>query len=444
MFEESIFNADEPARPTVEGEFLHDYEIRSWSPSPRLYKILGASVLVNVLFLVVAAQTSVLTMKGCDSPLVGRVCQALDMVYIGSALFGTDREYVDAVYEKTELADADITFVDVSGVTPPLEYPEGYFALANPEEYALRQQMLNNPGSLGGFTPIPSTSGGLLNSPPVLPSPNAGGITGAIPTDPLGAMGGNAPAVSRKGRRGGKINTPKLPNESPSELPDLGDEQADAKPVPTPLSTEAVRSMEVNKKPLTDFADVVVAKWAANEVDLNQEFTVVLDAVLTKDGKLDPKKSRWDVTKQKGDQKMIDIAKEALEAVGDSGFLTYLTSLDVEKVNITLVQDMENVTAVITSSQKSPERAKTISSGLNGYIMIGKSSAADPSDERTLLEGAKVTAEGTNFVLNFAIPKPIAQEMINRKLREAQAKKAQQQQPSGNAAEKTGGNTAKR
>ena len=45
-------------------------------------------------------------MKGCESPLVGRVCDVLDTVYVSSMLFGTDRDYVDAVYDKTELGDA--------------------------------------------------------------------------------------------------------------------------------------------------------------------------------------------------------------------------------------------------------------------------------------------------------------------------------------------------
>lgn len=70
--------------------------------------------------------------------------------------------------------------------------------------------------------------------------------------------------------------------------------------------------------------------------------------------------------------------------------------------------------------------------------------AKDPSDELTLLNGATVTADGSNFVLNFAVPKPIAQEMINRKLKEAQAKKAQQVQPNGNASVKPQENTAKK
>ena len=62
------------------------------------------------------------------------------MAYVGTVLFGTEREYADVTYEKTELGDADITYIDVSGDTPPLTYPEGYFQIANPVQYAMLQQ----------------------------------------------------------------------------------------------------------------------------------------------------------------------------------------------------------------------------------------------------------------------------------------------------------------
>jgi hypothetical protein len=94
MFEQQLFDTDETVRPVESDEtgLFGNYEIRSWELSPRIYKILGASAIANLLALLVFAQTSLLTMKGCDSPLVGSVCQALDTVYVGAMLFGTDRE----------------------------------------------------------------------------------------------------------------------------------------------------------------------------------------------------------------------------------------------------------------------------------------------------------------------------------------------------------------
>jgi hypothetical protein len=142
---------------------------------------------------------------------------------------------------------------------------------------------------------------------------------------------------------------------------------------------------------------------------------------------------------------MIDIAKDAVEAVGDSGFLGYLRKppFDVEQMTITLVQDDNQITAVISSGQKTAERARMKSSQLNNAITVGKLALKNPSDERTLLDGAKVNADGSNFVINFVIPKQIAQDMITKKLNEARAKKIQGQ-PSGETQFKEDQHTAKR
>ncbi len=448
MFEQSLYEPERIATPLQKGDLFYDYEIRPWDLTPRVYRILAFSAAANILAIAVLSQTSLLTMKGCDSPLVGRFCQVLDTVYVGSKLFSNERDYVDAVYDKTELGDSDITFVDVTGETPPLSYPEGYFQLANPEEFALMQQTgfdsafdATVPGYSPGMTYTPSTPGNsLLDTQPVMPTPNPSVIQGDLPTFNDNGRVATNPRPNRRSRTNRPVVT------EPSVLDEDDTAEVDPKPTPTPvappLTSDAVTAVEINKKPLTDFADVVVAKWDAKEVDLDKPFTIVLNGVLTHDGKLDREKSKFDVSKQAGDPKMIDVAKAAMEAVGDSGFLTYLRNLDVDKVTVTLVQDDDKITAVVSSLQTTPEKAKTVASGLSFAIMVGKSTAKNPSDERTLLDGAKVTADGKSFVLNFVLPKPVAQEMITRKLKEAQAKKTQQGQPSGDLDKKSDNNTA--
>jgi hypothetical protein len=292
------------------------------------------------------------------------------------------------------------------------------------------------------YTPPPPLQNDLLHTTPIIPKANPNAVDGDLPSSPLGPLSDDSNSSVGINK---KVRGPRFPGVKTNDNSSNSNTMAKATPTPeaTPMSSEAVAQVQINKKPLTDYADMVESKWANNEIDLNQPFTIVLNAVLTPDGKLDPKKSVFDVTKEKGDQKMIDIAKSALEAVADSGYLTYLKSLNVDKVTVTLVQDDTQITAAIVSSQKTAERAKTISSGLNGYIVVGKMTAKDPSDELTLLKGASVTTSGKDFVLNFAIPKPIAQEMINRKLKEAQAKKAQVTQPNSSAIGTPNVNTAK-
>lgn len=449
MFEQSLYNVETPVEPTHEGDLFHNYEIKSWEFGPRIYKILAAAGAANLLALLVFAQTSLLTMKGCDSPLVGRVCQVLDVVYVGSALFGTDREYVDAVYEKTELGDnEEITFVDVTGVTPPLSYPEGYFQIANPVEYQMALAAQNAamfPNDYSGFSSgvtqtFPSTGSSIIDTPPNTPKANPNVVQGELPTFG-GSSGGSTSRPSN--RRSSRPAKAKPAGEDVDDNEAVAVVEATPTPEATPeITSDSVTSVEINKKPLTDFADSVVAKWETNEVDLNQPFMIVLNGVITPDGKLDRQKSKFDVSKQKGDPKMIDVAKAAIEAVGDSGFLTYLKNLNVDKITVTLLQDDKQITALISSGQTTPERAKQVSSGLGLMMTFGKATVKNPSDERTLLDGAKVTAEGKNFVLNFTMPKPVAHEMITRKLKEAQAKKLQQPQPNGSSTVKSGDQSA--
>lgn len=442
MFEQSLYEieSETPAMPSAEGDLFHDYEIRSWELTPRILQILGVSSVSVILMVVVAAQASFLTMKGCDSPLVGRFCDALDMVVVGTKLFGTEREYVDAVYDKTSLSDdEEVVFVDVSGEVPPISYPEGYFQIANPVQYQELLAAANSTDSnssipgVPNFPNIPSYSpppmGRSLNDLPFNP-PRANNdvIDGELPSgfgnDSTRTPSRTPAPVNRRPTRPRPSNSGIAQNPRPTPEPT---------PEATPMAPEDVTALEINRRPLTDFADDVAAKWSAKEIDLNQEFMVVMNGVITKEGKLDRQKSKFDVSKQRGDPRMVDVAKSAIEAIGDTGFLVYLQSLGIEKINVQLFQDQEKVVAILTAPQKTAERAETIRSGLNSYITIGKISTKNPSDERLLLDAATLMAEGKDFRLNFVLPKAVAQELINRKLQEAQARKNQTPQPNSGA-----------
>ena len=465
LYNQEINNNNHPAQPAqaaTEPDLFKNYEIKHWDFSPTFYKILAASAIFNVAALVVFAQSNVLMTRGCDSPLVSKFCQVLDTVYVGSLLLGDDKEFASRDYEKTSLEDADITYIDVSGQTPPLNYPEGYFALANPEEFAMRQQqeMMAN-GDMSGFTmpptgsiPVPgmpNSNNDLMNVTPQLPPPNNNPVVGDLPTSPLGAnpigKGSNNFPTSRY--RAPKMpRMPKMKNDSPAKLPDLDKETAKAEAdkkkkaeeeeakkeesKQPDLSSLPVAEEIINKKPLQDFGDEVLDKVAAKKVDLTKPFMVIMQGAITKDGKFDSKKSAY--LRTGGDQEMVDVAKSAIEAIGDSGLLTYLEKLGVENINFTLVQDDKEIYAVITSDQKSESKAKTISSGLNTAISLGKATVKE-EDTLALLNAAKVESKGKSFVLNFKLDKPVGQEMMKRALDKAQAKR-QEKQPNGTAVAK--------
>lgn len=439
-------------------ELFESYEIKNWNFSPRLYKIFGAAAILNIFTLFVIAQANIFTTRGCDSPLVGNFCQVLDTIYLGSSLLGTDSNFESRDYVKNELKDADITFVDVTGAAPPLTYPAGYFALANPEGFSSMQSPDMNgnfpalpPPGINGFPnfPNPKINNGndLMAIPQVTPTPNKKAVIDQIPDSPF-SFGDNpinpnpVPAPKNVTR-----NTPirrypsgksKVTKGSPGKLPDLpGTETAENKPAEKPsevnppiTGSAAVDDFKPNKKPFEDLGDTVNEGLAKKEIDLNKPFLVVLEGVITADGKLDSKKSKF--IKAEGDEKMKEVARQAIEAVGNSGFLVYLKNSGVDKVNFTLVQDDKQINVIIVSEQKDLNKAKTTASSLNNMLSIVKTLDANgvkklDENSKVLIENSKITSDGKNFVLNFALPKQTAQDIITKTLKDRAEKRAAQQ-----------------
>ncbi len=444
-------------------ELFHRYEIKNSSIAPRFYKFFGIAAAFNLLAILVLGQTNLLTQKGCDSPFVGTICRVIDTAIVGKELLGTDSEFVSKDYENNQIEDADVTFVDVSGKEPPLNYPEGYFALANPES-----QLAMNDASMSGFSDFPPPTFGLKNfptnppvsndmslmsKPQVLPPDNKGVISGGIPDSPFGISPNPIPMPKIKNGIRPPRNfprPPKMKNYSPPKLPKIeGDDLAENKDktkdktadkqadkTEKPVESEAVKEIEINKKPFEDLGDSINEKIAKKEIDLTKPFLVVMDGTITGDGKLDPKKSKY--VKLDGDEKMVNVAKDVIEAVGNSGFLSYLKNLGVDRVNFTMVQDEKQIFIKIISDQKTSEKAGTTASSFN--TMISAIKVADTTgikklddNSKTLLNNSKVTNDGKNFVLDFAIPKQDAQDIIVRELKKQADKKAAQQQPNSNA-----------
>ncbi len=425
-----------------EKELFEDYEHKVWEWTPSFYKIIATAVIFNFVGLFAIGQFDILQTKGCDTPFVGIVCQALDSAYVASVFMGKDLSADSTPYPKTEIGDdQEVTFIDVSN---QLTYPDGYFALANPPE---------NLDVLPTDTQVPSNFnlGDSNNSFGNTSSPKSDKDMGAavLPrkNDSVGnqdseelpyRVGGDDKKPSYKTPQIAKTRTPKpvttkkLPNDSPKDLP--GDVVAKATPKPTPAPTptdaQAVEGFEkkFNNQPLKDFAEDVIAKVDSKDpktkVDLTQPFKVVLDGTLTADGKFDAKKTKFVVNKGEDQIGMILVAKDAIEKLGESGLLSYLKDLGADKVNITLVQDDKQIFAVIRSDQPNDSKARTISSGFN-FLIGGAKTRVKEEDVKMLLNAVNFKAEGKSFIINFAMPKDEAHKLIDQKLQEARQKKSQ-------------------
>lgn len=432
MFENSLYERYQVhtvATPTEEGDLFHSYEIKPWNMGPRIYKILGASVVVNLLLFAVFAQGTLLTMKGCDSPLVGGVCQVLDTVYVGALLFGSERDWVDKAYEKDVLddnSDVEITFVDVSNVAPPLDYPEGYFQIANPDEYQAMLDAQNNPlpdGFIAPGIPItpPSTGGSLFDTTPNIPQQNPTVVDGDLPSG-----FGNPNPITVPGTRKGRTRKPPLPNNDALATNTDDKKPEDAKPEPTVDPTAPVADVEINKRPFVDLSAYINDLLDKNQVKLETPFRVEATGKIGKDGKLDPKTFKY-VKVESADPRMIEVIKQAVEAMNASGYLQYLNLLEGKTLSFVVQQDDQNVTATIESQFENDLRPKTISGLFNSLISDQKEKKSRPEsdqndkDDLVLLQNATATPSGKKLVLSFTIPKGDLQQMVQRKLAEQKA-----------------------
>lgn len=441
-----------------EPELFEQYEIKNWSFSPRLYKILAASTILNLFALVVFAQTNLLTRKGCESPLVGRVCDVIDAVYVGKVLLGTDTEYVSKAYEKTELEDVDITYVDVSGQAPPLNYPAGYFALANPESVMPDVIDTTTPDGWqmppAGAMSIPGIPNNnpiangtdLSKIPQTLPPPIKNPISGGkLPTSPLG--NGNNPIGPNVKIRTPKNRFPKIPQGSPNELPNLGEtadkdgKKPDDKQNPgqKDIKSEKVENDgKFNKQPLEDFGKNYGKKILDKEVDVNAPFTIEVTAKLDDKGKfVNPKVS----AKEGSDPKMTEVAKAAIAAFSDTNLLKPLYELGARDVVITFSQDKDNLQAIIKSKTKTPNAAKSLQSNLNLIIQGATAFMNKDSDEAKLMSQAQLGTDKEFLIINFLISNEEKTKLIEKNLKSLE-KKLQENQNNGLATTKNT-NTAK-
>ncbi|HQZ81995.1 MAG TPA: hypothetical protein PLR83_02125 [Pyrinomonadaceae bacterium] len=443
MFEQSIYEVNEPAKPAESGDFLFHYEVRTWDWTPRFYKIVGAVAVVNLLLLVGVAQTSLLTTKGCDSPFVGRVCSVIDAVYVGSMLFGTDRDFVDKQYEHTELGngDFDVTMIDVGGENAPLDYPQGYFQIANRDEYQAMLDAQNDPNGLtSGMLapgipnstpfPRPSTGSDITNTKPKYAKPNKNSVVGELPGlgDSDGKKDKRDHDVADNGTNGG---IPGIPNSNGVKVDPKN---------PTAGPTEPLAPGEINRLPFKDLAkmvnDLPDDKRAAV---LNSQFIVEASGKLGKDGHLDKKSFR--ITRAEStDKEAVAVLKRSIEAFNDSGFLSILSDLSGKTLTMSMQQDEANLGARAASQLESPESASSKAAGLRVLADLARrqkedaikqmQSVNDPAnaeklqnalDDLDLLNATTISSEGRNLVIQLNVPKEMIQKIVDRKLAKERA-----------------------
>ena len=456
-------------------DFLQNYEIKTWRYSSGSLRFLILATLLKFILIFALGQTNLLQAKACDGYFVGRMCQILDTLYVGSEIFAGNNGYVIREYKKTTIGSAEQTIlIDETGQEPVFVYPQGYFKPKEFKKDKIKKKRDHRAPNKGHdaksasnqnipITSPPDKSSGrdLLVSDQKLPKYNKNVVKGELPKDPIGKVGnknavkGELPkgpigSIKNKEEKNGKLekdktldkpfdmNVDKLSgiNEADIEgkkLEAVNSIKKQQKP-PEDFTDKAIKKIKnanvINRKPLDDFADEVLEKWQTDKVDLSKEFKIRMVGALTKNGKLDQKLSEFQ--EMSGDKAVVEVAKRAIESVGDSGWLNYLSRFDVKEVNLTFKQNDSKLSAIVDSVFPNLEKAKTVANGLHALmqtvLLLEKNGVKKlGEDEKTLLKSAKVVSEGNILKINFELPKEIAKKMIDDRLREYQAKKLKEQ-----------------
>ncbi|MEQ1645126.1 MAG: hypothetical protein ABL959_16875, partial [Pyrinomonadaceae bacterium] len=328
-----------------------------------------------------------------------------------------------------------------------------------PMEYQAMLDAQNNPLNMtsvddfAGFptntSPPISSGGSLFDTPQNLPKKNPDVIDGELPTFGNGGTTATNPTPGRRKGNGGRVTTPsKTPK--PDGVPDEDDTAVTTTPSPSPSPTAtvdptgSVESFDINKRPFVDLGLKVNEYLDKKEFKLDSAFVVNATGKLNKDGKLDTKSIKWGQVASQ-DQKMIEIVKDAISAINDSGYLQYLKDISGKDFSLMLQQDEANITAVVQSEMESDLRAKSASSNLGilmaaaKYRKSGQDADQNDKDDLLLLNNAKVETDGKKLIIKFLVPKAIAIPMIERKLAE---QKAQPKPQNSTGAVKPGNNAA--
>jgi len=297
-------------------------------------------------------------------------------------------KFVDKDYQATQIGD-EVQLVQLE----KFRYPEGYFtpngqvaaevpAQPTPDPFAAK--IISEARSASKVEPETSPS----PTPEPSPSPSAS----------------PAPSVSPSATAQAS-SSPLTPEQAQKQL----EKTAEQNNVPLPDENQ------INKKALKDFAAYASNLKNQGKLDLNKPFEMVIEAELDEEGKLKNAK----VTKKEGDENLVDLFRNMVAALNDSGLLIYLKPISKDNpgaaVKITVKQGETEVLASVESEAASPESAQSLAKTLNNFLYLGAWSRAG-KDEEVLMKNTNATPDGKKVVVNFSMPRQSVVDMIKKQL----------------------------
>jgi hypothetical protein len=304
-----------------------------------------------------------------------------------------DVSFVDRPYTHTEIEDADI--IDFS--TEKFHYPEGYWAMDQQGMPPLPEQLpVTNPFTPAHFSALPTPT----PSPTVSPSPS--------PTPPS-LIAGNNPNPRTPGKTSEAKPSPAVSPEDKSVEQAQKELEAASKKTGIQLPEEG----EINKAPFQALAMYASDLRDKKKLDFSKPFEISIETTLDSKGKL----VNPTVVKKSGDEVLIDLGKELVSAMNDSGVLFYLKKINEDKpgtkVTFTIKQDGNDVAATVETEASSPDSANKLSRGFDVMLIAGAASRKG-HDEETLLKSTKVSAEGNKVVFKLSMEHKDVVDIVQR------------------------------
>jgi hypothetical protein len=306
-------------------------------------------------------------------------------------------EYVDRAYSKTEVGE-EAQMLTLA--QDKFHYPPGYFAT----EEQLRALAPPTPSA----PQMTFTPNRFRHLPMAIPTP----IPTPEPSPSVSAEASPAGKSDAKVAADSKAADPKTPEEAEQELNKIAAENNVVRP----------NENDINTRPLKDWLARANALRDKGQLDLSSEIEITIAASLDTDCKL----TNPTVIQKTGDVRLIDVAKEMVSAIGDSGMLSFLRdpskvkdptklSCDAMPLQVTIKLDQNDIAAKVETQADSPERAVQMAKGYNTLLAVGEF-AKRGQDEELLYRNTKVTSEGKQILVNFSMPRPTASEMLKKQL----------------------------
>lgn len=196
------------------------------------------------------------------------------------------------------------------------------------------------------------------------------------------------------------------------------------------LSPSVARGQDdvvIDEKPLRQFSERVAGEIESGKFDLNARFVVELTGTLAKNGRLEPRSVRF-LKAESADQRMVEVVKEAIEAVNSAGYFEYVRALEIGTLLLHVEQNETDFVARIESEFANDVRPRSVSTVLNVFVQTKKTQVpSQPNqndlDDLLLLQRAEATSVGKRLVFSITVPKSELQAMIRRKLTEQKSLK---------------------